>query len=223
MIGVTRGSPLLRPVSRSVRCRPRAQPVTAARAMRSISRISYSAATRRARAPSTSPPSFTAAIAVERRRPCVTIATRAAGSPRDARQLRDRMDLERGADAQQHVGARGELGRPLQRVLRQELAEQHDVGLQRPRRSRSAARHLVRGEPRAHLGQRAAGAPQPGTSECSIVPWTSIELARAGLAVQHVDVLGDHRVEQPAPLELDQRARERRWAACPRSAAKRSP
>src|SRR5215207_6426026 len=45
--------------------------------------------------------------------------------------LRDRVDLQRGPDAQQQVGARGELVRALERSIGQELAEQHHVGLQR--------------------------------------------------------------------------------------------
>ena len=35
--------------------------------------------------------------------------------------------------------------------------------------------------------------------------------------VQAVDVLRDHRVEQPGSLELDERRRGRGWAACPRA------
>ena len=55
----------------------------------------------------------------------------AAGLARDARQLRDRVDLQRRADAQQQVGAGGQRVGALQRPLGQELAEEHHVGLER--------------------------------------------------------------------------------------------
>ena len=41
--------------------------------------------------------------------------------------------------------------------------------------------------------------------EVSIEPWTSTTFSRAGGPVQAVDVLGDHALEQAAPLELGQR------------------
>src|SRR4051794_26056019 len=64
------------------------------------------------------------------------LAARLAGH---ARQLGDRVDLQRRADAEQQVGPRGERVGPLQRALREELPEQDDVGLER--RAAVAAGH----------------------------------------------------------------------------------
>ena len=89
--------------------------------------------------------------------PFVTSATAPPARERDLRQLGDRVDLERGADAEQQVGrAPRASDARVERRLRQQLAEQHDVGLQR--RAAVAARHAVGGrlEPRAHLGERVA-------------------------------------------------------------------
>ena len=98
-----------------------------------------------------------------------------------------------------------ELLGPGERVHGQVLAEQDDIGLER--RAAVAARDpgvigcLARRGPR-----RAGSAPrQRRQDEWSIVPCTSISSRVPALRVQAVDVLGDHRVEQPRPLELGQR------------------
>ena len=89
----------------------------------------------------------------------------AAGGARDARQLGDRVDLERGADAEQHVGARGQRVGALQRVLGQPLAEQHDVGLQRLAAVAARARQSGRRARRARdLGRAGSARRRPGTT-----------------------------------------------------------
>jgi hypothetical protein len=89
------------------------------------------------------------------------------------RQLGDRIDLERGADAQQDVGAGGQRERALERALGQELAEQDDVGLERV--AAVAARHAVGcGGQRARTSCRPTCWPHVRHDEWSIVPWTSM-------------------------------------------------
>ena len=78
----------------------------------------------------TSPFRRTAASRSSGVRPCVRIAT----SRRlecEQRQRADRLDLQRGADAQQQVRDGAQLAGALQRSLGEQLAEQHDFGLQR--------------------------------------------------------------------------------------------
>jgi hypothetical protein len=114
--------------------------------------------------------------------------------------------LERGADAEQHVGACGQVVGALQRGLGQHLAEEDDVGLERV--AVVAARDAVRRCLDALQDvSRSRRTPSTRQTECSMVPWTSTKLPGPGLAVQRVDVLGDDAVEAPAALELDQRRR----------------
>ena len=105
----------------------------------------------------TSPPIRTAASAVERRRALGQdreLAARARASPRAAaRPDRPRARSRRTASGR----PRGQLLGAAQRVLRQVLAEQHHVGLQRPSRSRSAA--SAPGRSRAGNGPRRSEAP----------------------------------------------------------------
>jgi hypothetical protein len=96
----------------------------------------------------TSPSSFTAAS--ERDHP--------ARGERDLRELGDREDLERRADAEEHVCLARERRRPGQRRLGQQLAEQHDVGLERG--AAVAPRHAVVGRRQA-LPHHVELAPRP--------------------------------------------------------------
>jgi hypothetical protein len=119
-------------------------------------------------------------------------------------QLGDRVDLERGADAQQHVGAGGEREGALQRALGQELAEQHDVGLQRV--VLVAARHAVRRGRKARADVLEADLLAARQARRVVDrPVDLDELLGPGRPMQAVDVLGDDGVEVPAALELDQR------------------
>ena len=97
----------------------------------------------------------------------------------------------------------GELRRALERRLGQELAEQHDVGLAAGARSRTAARRVR--QPREHAAERRPLAARQARARRDRAVHLD-ELPRARLAVQHVDVLRDDRVQQPAALELGQRA-----------------
>ena len=87
----------------------------------------------------------------------------AARGERDSRQLGDRVDLERGADAQQQVRGGRQLGGARERGLGQQLAEEHDARLER-RAAVRAARDAVgrRVEPRADLVERDRPSSQAG-------------------------------------------------------------
>jgi hypothetical protein len=108
------------------------------------------------------------------------------------------MDFQRGADAQQQVGTLAHRPRAKQSGRRQQLAEQHHVGLDRTAAALTA-RHalLVGGQTPARLLQRHAAAAGRARAAGDAAVHLN-QLARAGLAVQRVDVLRDHAVEQAA-------------------------
>ena len=135
----------------------------------------------------------------------VTIAIRPPLRQGELGQARDRMDLERGADAEQQVGARARAAGP---------ASIASAGRSSPNRTTSgftlpaqhaAGRDPVLVEQRLDLLELEARASQLVQLAVAIEPWTSITSLRPRLAVKAVDVLGDHRVQQAAPLELGQR------------------
>ena len=110
-------------------------------------------------------------------------------------------------------------------------ARQRGLGASRrtaPRRASAARRSRAAGHAVASRGQARRAPPparprrrSPGTSSGDAAVHLD-QLAGAGAAVQHVDVLGDHAVEQPARSS----AASARWAPLGRlspSAAKRSP
>ena len=133
----------------------------------------------------------------------MTIAIRPPLVEGELRQAGDRVDLERGADAEQQVGAGAQSLRLLHRTARQELAEQDHVGLHLARAA-GAGRDAVGVEQRLDLLQRVAG----GAARAARGGDRAVHLdhpLRTRLAMQAIDVLGDHRVQQPAPLELGQR------------------
>src|SRR5215218_300065 len=143
-------------------------------------------------------------VAVVRRRAFRDEPDRPAARQRDRRQLRDRIHLERRADAEEHVCLRRELRCARERRLRQQLAEQDDVRLER--RAARAARHAVlRGlQPRPHLWQLKRRAALQARRR----PDRAVDLdqvARPRQPVQAVDVLRDDRLDDPAALELHQR------------------
>ena len=127
----------------------------------------------------------------------------AAAPKRELGQSRDRKDLERGADAQQQVGAGTQLLRLPHRVLGQQLPEQDDIGLHLSRAARCRRANAVGIEQRLDLleleASVAARAARGGDRAVHLD-----HLARSRLAVQSVDVLGDHRVQESPPLELGQ-------------------
>ena len=74
-------------------------------------------------------------------------------------------------------------------------------------RAAIAPRHPVRGSPscRARTSPNSYRTPQTRQTDWAIEPCTSTRFARPRPGVQPVDVLRDHRVEQPGVLELDER------------------
>ncbi len=144
--------------------------------------------------------------------PLVITAIRPPPAQGDRGQPGDRVDLERGADAEHQVRPRGQRLRLGHRVGRQELAEKHHIGLHRTGAIRAArgavlaeqAVHVLEGEPRP--APLAAG----GTDRAVHLDHP----LRSGLVMQLVDVLGDHRIEQAAALELRERPGGRRSAPC---------
>ena len=111
------------------------------------------------------------------------------------------MDLQRRADREHQARVGGQRRRAVDGVLREELAEQDDVGLQR--RAAVAQRHAVGllAEPAARLLQRVG----PPALQARGGADRAVDLDRIGprAGVQAVDVLRDHARDQPAPLELD--------------------
>ena len=106
----------------------------------------------------------------------------------------------------------------------QHLAEEDDVGLDVARASGRSTGATFVDTP----GPRRAGelAPQSTQLELRIEPWTSITLPRAGLEMEHVDVLGDHRFQQARGDRARRAPRGRGSADLPSrvgSAAGRSP
>ncbi len=167
-------------------------------------RAHASAATRASSSSSTSPSSLQVARSSHGVGPMVTSTTSPPAAWVSSGQPGDRVHLERRADAEQDVGAGAERLRALDRVDRQPLAEEHDVGLQR-RGAVLAARHAVgrRGHAPADLGEvRRGAAVQAGGRRDR--PVDLHELPRARHAVQAVDVLRDDRVQDAALLELDE-------------------
>ena len=119
-----------------------------------------------------------------------------------------------------------QLARALERALGQQLAEQHHVGLERlAQRSQRGTPSASRGDPRARLARarRARRTPARAAGDAAV---HLDELARARLAVQHVDVLGDHGVEHARALHRSERAVRAVGllvARASRSARRRSP
>ncbi len=113
------------------------------------------------------------------------------------------MDLQRGSDAEQEVRPSAELPRPVHRLLGQELSEQDDVRLHLAGAAHTRGDSLVveqRLNPIELEAGIAAGAARAGDR-----PMHLDHLPGPSVVMKPVDVLGDHRIEQLVPLELDQR------------------
>ena len=165
----------------------------------------------------TSPSSRTSASRVVRRRALRDDRNRSARARRvTAGSPATGIDLERGADAQQQVRAGAQRVRLLHRLLGQHLAEQHDVRLHRPHRSRSARRRRS-SNIAVHLLERDRSSQHSQHEPVSIVPCTSITRRDPALrcSVSMFCVIDGL---EHAPRPRARRARgAQRSAACPRA------
>ena len=171
----------------------------------------------------TSPSSRTSARASNGVGPCVTIAT----APPAARVTPGSCATGwTSSELPMHSSTsapRRELVRALERA--------RAAGTRRTGRRRAsaapavAARHAVRRRRPAAGASPSSGYWSPHTRHelCSIVPCTSTISRVPGLAVQHVDVLGDHGVEQRRGARARRARGARRWAPCPRASGSASP
>ncbi len=165
-----------------------------------VSRVPPTAA---ASSSSTSPSSLRSATASYGVGPLVTIASLPPLLEGEAGQPGGRVDGERGADADHQLGPFRQLRRSRHRALRQQLAEEDDVGFNRTSAGRADGDIPCVEQPLDLLeviGRRAAGA---GGGLDRAVHLDHVLGARS--TVQAVDVLGDHAREQTAALELGQR------------------
>ena len=134
------------------------------------------------------------------------------------------MDLERRADAEQQRGGRGERLRASERALGQQLAEQHDVRLQRLAAVAAGDAVGGGGEPLPHRLEL-VGAPQARHEDVAIEPCTSTSSRVPAAACRPSMFCVSTAARRPAARARRGRG-GRRWAACragSRSARRRTP